>query len=107
MSVKKYIRRNVYRWHRATSLLVAVPVILWTLSGFLHPVMGTFKPAVANQVLPADAIDVTRIQIPLQTALEKAGIEKLHRFRIIRMDETYYYQLQQNDVDTLTYLSCT
>jgi hypothetical protein len=107
MSVKKYIRKNVYRWHRVTSLLVAVPVILWTLSGFLHPVMGSFKPAVANQVLPADAIDVTRIQVPLQTALEKAGIGKLHRFRIIRMEETYYYQLQQNDVDTLTYLSCT
>ena len=107
MSVKKYIRRNVYRWHRVTSLLVAVPVILWTLSGFLHPVMGTFKPAVANQVLPADAIDVNRIRVPLQSALEKAGIEKLHRFRIIRLEGTYYYQLQQNDADTLTYLSCT
>jgi hypothetical protein len=56
MSFKKYIRKNIYRWHRISSLFVAVPVLMWSLSGFLHPVMSSFKPDVRNQFLAATSI---------------------------------------------------
>lgn len=106
MSVKKYIRRNIYRWHRVTSLIVAAPILLWALSGFLHPVMNSFKPEVRNQFLPTAAIDTTKIHVSLQQALEQNKISSFHNFRVIKLDSNYYYQIQQNDNDTLTYLSC-
>ena len=77
MSVKKYIRKNSYRWHRITSLLVALPILLSSLSGFLHPVMSSFKPDVRNQFLPAAAIDANRISISLKETLQKNNIQTL------------------------------
>lgn len=106
MLVKKYIRRNIYRWHRVTSLIAALPILLWSLSGFLHPVMNSFKPDVKNQFLPAASIDTTKIHVSLQQALEQNKIPALHNFRIVKLDNNYYYQIQQNNSDTLTYLSC-
>ena len=106
MSSLKFIRKNIYRWHRITSLAVALPVFLWTLSGFLHPVMGSFKPDVRNQSLAPIKIDSSKITISLKDALEKNAISKLHNFRIIHLHGKFYYQIQQLNNDTLTYLSC-
>lgn len=107
MAVKKYIRRNVYRWHRVTSLIASLPILLWSLSGFLHPVMNSLKPDVRNQFLPTVSIDTTKIHVSFQQALEQNKISALHNFRIVKLDNNYYYQIQQNDSDTLAYLSCT
>lgn len=106
MSVRKYIRRNIYKWHRITSLLVAVPVLLWTVSGFLHPVMGSFKPDVRNSHLPATEIDTSRITVSLQDALQQNGIDSFHNFRIVKLYKGFYYQVQQKGLDSLTYLNC-
>ena len=106
MSIKKYLRKKIYRWHRVTSLIVALPIILWTVSGFLHPVMNSFKPDVRNHFLPITSIDTSKIHIPLQQALHRGGITEFHNFRIIKLDNNYFYQVQQLNVDTLTYISC-
>lgn len=106
MSAKKYIRKNIYRWHRVTGLVVALPILLWSLSGFLYPVMNSFRPEVRNQFLPAAPIDTNQIHLSLQTALHQNNISVLHNFRIIKLDGNYYYQVQQPNSDTLTYLSC-
>jgi hypothetical protein len=83
-----------------------VPILLWTISGFLHPVMNSFKPAVRNQALPSIEIDTARINIPLHQALQQHGIKTLHNFRIVKLYEVYYYQVQHPDNDTLTYINC-
>jgi len=83
MPVKKYIRKNIYGWHRVTSLMVALPILFWSLSGFLHPVMNSFKPNVRNQFLPAASIDTTKIHTTLRQALQQNNIRSLHRFRIV------------------------
>jgi len=106
MSFKKYIRRNIYRWHRISSLIVAVPVLMWSLSGFLHPVMSSFKPDVRNQFLPATSIDTSKIHISLQQALLRNGIKAFHNFRIVNLAKNYFYQVQQLNTDTLTYINC-
>jgi uncharacterized membrane protein YsdA (DUF1294 family) len=107
MSAKKYVRRNIYRWHRITSLIAALPILLWSLSGFLYPVMNSFKPDVRNQFLPAVSIDTSKILVSLQQALLQNNITVLHNFRIVKLDGNCYYQIQQLNSDTLSYLSCT
>jgi len=104
--VRKYIRRNIYKWHRITSLIIAVPILLWTVSGFLHPVMGMFKPEVKNGMLPVAAIGTSRIKVSLQDALQQNKIGRLHNFRIVKLYEVYYYQIQQLEYDSLTYINC-
>lgn len=106
MPVRKYIRKNIYRWHRITSLVAALPILLWALSGFLHPVMSSFKPQVGSQFLAAPAIDSKKVQLPLADALKLNGITKLHSFRIVKMDSNYYYQVQELNCDTLSYINC-
>ena len=106
MSFKKYIRKNIYRWHRISSLIVAVPVLMWSLSGFLHPIMSSFKPDVRNQFLPVTSIDTSKIHISLQQALLRNGIKTFHNFRIINLSKNYFYQVQQLNTDTLTYINC-
>ena len=106
MSFKKYIRKNIYRWHRTSSLIIAVPVLMWSLSGFLHPVMSSFKPDVRNQFLPSRSIDTSKIHISLQQALLSNGITSFHNFRIINLAQNYFYQVQQLNSDTLTYINC-
>lgn len=106
MSIRKYIRRNIYKWHRTTSLIVAIPIVFWTLSGFLHPVMSSIKPDVKSQVLQPQVIDTSRIKISLQAALQQHHIAQLHNFRIVKLANKFYYQIQQNNQDTLTYIDC-
>lgn len=106
MKSAKFLRRNVYRWHRITSLLIAVPVILWALSGFLHPVVGSFKPRINNQSLPPAFIDLYKIKIPLGEALQKHGIDSIEKFRIISWNQNYYYQVKMFSVDVPVYLDC-
>jgi hypothetical protein len=107
MPLKNYIRKHIFRWHRVTSLIVALPIVMWSLSGFLHPVMNSFKPNVRNQSLPLTVIDTAKISVPLQRALEANNITTIHNFRIVKFGKGYYYQIQQLDADTLTYLDCT
>src|SRR5215203_731704 len=106
MPFRKYIRKNIYRWHRISSLIVALPILLWALSGFLHPIINSFRPDVRNQVPPAPSIDTNKIHISLQQALYCNNITAFNNFRIIRLDNNYYYQVQQLKIDTLTYISC-
>ena len=63
---QKMLRKNIYKWHRTTSLIIAIPVFLWALSGFMHPIMTTFRPKVGTQFLPPQAIDSSKIKLPLQ-----------------------------------------
>ncbi len=104
MSWKTYLRKNIYRWHRTTSLIVAVPLLLWTFSGFLHPVMNAFKPNVKSQVLAPVTIDTSKIGISLSQALLHHQIDSIRNFRIVKLDTAYYYQLQLAQQAPLVYI---
>ncbi len=106
MSLKQYFRRNAYRWHRITSLVVALPILLWTISGFLHPVMNSFKPDVRNQQLPVSIIDTSKIRLTLNEAIAKHQIKQLDGFRIVKLFGAHYYQVRLKGQDTLSYISC-
>jgi hypothetical protein len=102
--VIKYIRKNIYRLHRISSMIVAIPILLWTISGFLHPVMGRFKPSVASQLAGTSAPDTLAFRISLKEALLKNGIDSIQNFRIVSMDKKWYWQVRRPSCDTLTYL---
>ncbi len=99
------LRKNIYKWHRTTSLIIAIPVLLWALSGFMHPIMTSFRPKVATQFIPAKIIDSSKIKMPLQTALVKNNIQAIINFRIVELAGDYFYQVQLPNSKVLYYIN--
>jgi PepSY-associated TM region len=100
------LRKNIYKWHRTLSLVIAVPVLLWASSGLMHPIMTSFKPDVKNQSLPPVIIDTNAVAVTLKEALEINGIQQIQNFRIVKLDGRFCYQVQLNDQPELEYFSC-
>jgi uncharacterized iron-regulated membrane protein len=98
-------RKKIYAWHRTTSLIIAIPVLLWAASGFMHPLMTNIKPQVATQKLPPVAIDTSAIHVPLKAALQKNNITAFHSVRLIHIDTNFFYQVQQQVNKAPVYLS--
>lgn len=99
------IRKNIYKWHRISSLIIAIPVLLWAVSGFMHPLMTTIKPQVATQVLQPQTIDSSALETSLQQALDQNNIEKFHNVRLIHIDTNWFYQLQLKNAMPPIYIS--
>jgi hypothetical protein len=99
------MKKNIYKIHRTTSLIIAIPVILWAASGFMHPIMTTIRPKVATQFLVPTPIDSNKILIPLETALLQNKIDSFSNFRFIHIDTNYFYQIQKINSAIPIYLS--
>ncbi|MEI6946429.1 PepSY domain-containing protein [Paraflavisolibacter sp. H34] len=87
-------RKKIYKVHRALSLVIALPVLLWAASGFMHPLMTTLKPQVATQFLTPQVVDSSRMQQPLQTVLQKNNLSGVYNFRLVSIDTNWFYQVQ-------------
>lgn len=98
-------RQKIYRWHRMASLIIALPVMLWALSGIMHPLMTTIKPRVASQSLPAHPADSNALLTGLQEALKKNDIAQFYNFRLVHIDTNWFYQVQTRPGTIPVYLS--
>ncbi|HTI09854.1 MAG TPA: PepSY domain-containing protein [Puia sp.] len=88
------MRSKIYKWHRTFSLIIAIPVLLWASSGFMHPIMTNIRPKIATQGLPPVAIDSARIHVPLQAALRLHHLDSIANFRLVHIDTNWFYQVQ-------------
>lgn len=99
------MRKNIYQWHRRLSLIIAIPVVLWASSGFMHPVMTNLRPQMGTQWLPPQPIDSTKLLVPLREVLLKNNIDTVHNVRIVKMVNNWFYQVQLPDRPVLQYFS--
>jgi hypothetical protein len=99
------LRKKIYQWHRTTSLIIAIPVILWAASGFMHPIMTTIRPKVATQWLMPSKIDSSKIKISLQTALANNHVDSFTNFRLVHIDTNWFYQVHQGVTKEPIYIS--
>lgn len=88
------LRKKIYGWHRTLSLIIAIPVLLWAVSGFMHPIMTNIKPALATQKLAPVTIHGNHLRIPLHAALQKNNIRTFYSVRLIHIDTNFFYQVQ-------------
>jgi hypothetical protein len=90
--VRRYVQRNIYRWHRIIGLLTIIPVICWTLSGLLHPLMSNWlRPTIARESLPP--VPVIQPAIPLTQVLARHGLDSLRTVRLVRWQGQPAYQV--------------
>jgi hypothetical protein len=45
------------RWHRTLALIVVLPLLAWSLTGLLHPLMARWQPSAAAMVPPSEIIN--------------------------------------------------
>ncbi len=99
------MKKKLYSIHRTLSLIIAIPVLLWAVSGFMHPLMTNIRPAVTTQRLVPEQVDSSRLHMSLQTALQLNHIDSFSNFRLIHIDTTWFYQVQVTENKTPVYLS--
>ena len=99
------IKRKIYQWHKYLSLVIAIPVLLWAASGFMHPIMTTIKPEVSQQTYIAPAIDSSQLKISIADALSINKYAKINTIRIIQINGTHFYQVKLPGVAKLQYIS--
>lgn len=99
------MKKNIYKWHRVTSLIIAIPVFLWAASGFMHPIMSTFRPNIATQVYESGVIDSTKIVIKLKDALRLNNIKHVDNFRFVHIEDNWFYQIRESAYSIPIYLS--
>lgn len=101
----QYIKSKIYVWHKWLGLLTLLPVVLWCLSGVMHPFMSHwFKPRIAKEFLQPRLIQRKHLQISLLDALKKNDIESFKHVRIVHFDNVTYYQIKQT-TDELAYIN--
>ena len=86
--------KKIYKLHRRLSVIIAIPVLLWASSGFMHPLMTNLRPAIATQGWPAVAVDSGRLKVPLAEALRRHHLDSFANVRLIHIDTNWFYQVQ-------------
>ena len=102
------MKKNIYKWHRILGLIVSLPVILWTLSGLLHPIMGWVKPQVAQKTYTPEVLDLNKLTVRLDSVLKANGLDRFQNihlasfdkksFAIIQADSSIYIDLKTGKI---------
>lgn len=97
--------KNIYKWHRICSLIIAIPVLLWAGSGFMHPIMTNLRPAVNSQSIYVKPLDSSHIKLRLEQVLKQNHIDSIYSARLVHIDTNWFYQVKAGQSNTLTYIS--
>jgi hypothetical protein len=101
------IRKKIYKWHRLLSLIAAVPMIMWSVSGMLHQAGAWAKPKLVKDSVLAAKVDPSAIKISLEKALFLNCIGKISGSKIIQYNKKFYYQVRTSKDSPAAYLSTT
>jgi hypothetical protein len=98
------MKKIIYKWHRKLSIIAVIPLLAWTASGIMHPIMSTFKPEMAKKFLIPESLETSKIQLEFDSALTLNGIKEYENFRFVSFGEKTYYQIQLPNQFELVYL---
>lgn len=98
-------RKYMYQWHRTLSLIIAVPVILWAISGFMHPIMTNIRPKIATQMLVPDTVNNSKLKTGLANALKLNKIDSFTQVRLVHITDNWFYQVQISPEKEPVYLA--
>ncbi len=92
-----FLKKNIYKWHKIIGISTVIPVIFWTLSGLLHPLMGHWlKPTISTTFIVPKSIEKTKITTSLEDITLQNNIPSIKNFRFINFYDKQYYQIKDN-----------
>jgi len=79
------MKKLIFKVHRKLAIFLAIPVILWALSGVLHPIMANWlRPDITNKFLPPTPIKQTNNILPPSEVFK--DLPELHQIHLIYLD---------------------
>ncbi|CAM4402251.1 PepSY domain-containing protein [Flavobacterium terrigena] len=106
--LKKRLKQNIYKYHKYLAFFTIVPVIFWSLSGIMHPMMSHFfKPEIAKEYLENQKIDTSKINFTLKEVLIKNKEKSIKNFRIVSFKNQQFYQVINSKNEALYFNTST
>jgi hypothetical protein len=94
---------KIYKWHKFIGLITVIPVIFWTLSGFMHPFLSHwFKPTIPREFMIPSVIDKSQLKVSLHQVLVNHDIDDFKKLRLVHFNDSTFYQIKQSN-DELSY----
>lgn len=98
--------KQVLAWHRRLALVLGVFVMMWALTGVLHPIMSATQPQPAKRMPPPQQLTLSNA-IPLPTVLQQHGITQVSQVQVLQLGlaqpEQHQQHKQQHQSPTLAY----
>lgn len=88
------MQKRIYYLHRKISLIIAIPVLLWAASGFMHPIMTNIRPNLKQQKIAPITLDKGKILLGLKQVLSLNHLSSIHNARLVHIDTNWFYQVQ-------------
>lgn len=82
----------LFRWHRRLGVIACLGILMWGVSGVLHPFMSRLKPEQATHTPPAQHVELTQA-VPLGQLLAQHSLTGINGFRTLLWAGKSYYQI--------------
>ncbi len=92
--MKAISRATLMRWHLWIGIIVTLPMIAWSLSGVLHPIMSRVKPTVMHHMAPPLQLENDQLQAFPKTILQQHGITSVYRINLVQFQGGTWYRVQ-------------
>lgn len=95
------MKKQFYKWHKRLAILVGLPVLLWSLSGILHPMMSNwFKAEIAKKFLPPLTQNVVGLPQPSEgLTLPSSKWEQVSFLKTVNVANQPYYFAETPEKD--------
>ena len=103
-TIHQSMRRMAVRWHMSMALVGGVVLLLWGLSGLLHPMMATFGPQQSVYFPPERPLDLHGI-MPIHQILQEASINEALAVKIVVAEKQNLLQVTEKEFTGRRYFS--
>lgn len=91
------MREQLIRWHRRLAILAVVPLLAWSLTGLLHPLMSRWQPSAVAMKPPTDLVlspvDRPWSDLPAPAITLPDGLQ-LRELRALTWQQRPYWMVQ-------------
>ncbi len=88
-------KKQYFHWHRRLAILIGVPVLLWAVSGILHPLMSNwFKVDIPQKFIRPSSLVTENIQPPAKILPQNLAITFL---KLVEIEGKMGYLIQEKD----------
>lgn len=101
------MKKRFYIWHRWLGILSCLAVLMWSLTGLLHPVMSWTQPQPATQFVRSAPLSADTLRVPLQEVLARNNVAEFKSLNIVSFEGRAYYQVEPAGVEMPLYFDIT
>jgi hypothetical protein len=98
------MKKNFYLWHRRLGIMACAFVFVWSLSGFLHPIMSWTQPRPVKMSYQGTPLAEMKFGLSPVAALKLHGIADFGSFGVASFGGKSFYQIETNRHASLVYL---